>query len=100
MLTAMELAIIARFHARPGCEDAVAFALCQQVPETRSEPGCLAIAAFRSTREPGLFWIHSRWRDDAAFDVHAGLPRTRRFVADMELLIDHPFDAARARAIA
>jgi quinol monooxygenase YgiN len=96
----MELVIIARFHARDGLEAAVEAALHEQVPGVRSEPGCLAIAAYRSTRDPRLFWIHSRWRDEAAFEVHAGLPRTRRFVAVMEPLIDHPFDASRVRAIA
>jgi quinol monooxygenase YgiN len=96
----MELAIIARFHARAGCEAAIDAALRQQVPGVRSEPGCLAIAALRSTRDPRLFWIQSRWQDEAAFEVHADLPRTQRFVALMEQLIDHPFAAERAYAVA
>ena len=32
----------------------------------------------RSTREPRLYYIHSRWRDEAAFDTHAGLAHTVR----------------------
>jgi quinol monooxygenase YgiN len=31
---------------------------------------------FRSIRDPRLFYIHSRWVDEAAFDTHAGLPHT------------------------
>jgi len=50
---------------------------------------------FRSSRDPQLFYIHSRWQDEAAFDRHASLPHTARFVARMEPLIDHPFDVAR-----
>jgi quinol monooxygenase YgiN len=95
----MELFIFARFHAREGQEAEVAAALREQVPPVRSEPGCLAIAAYRSIRDPLLFWIHSRWVDEAAFEVHAELPRTRRFVEKMERRIDHPFDVTRAHSI-
>ena len=50
-----------RFHARAGHEGALE-------------------KAFRSNREPRLFYIHSRWKDEAAFDHHGGLPHTKRFV--------------------
>lgn len=69
------------------------------MPKARVEPGCLAIAAYRSTRDRRLFWIHSRWVDEAAFEVHADLPNTRRFVERMEKLIDHPFEATRTQPI-
>ena len=96
----MELTIFARFSAREGRESDVEAALRAQVPSARREPGCLAIAAYRSPRNPRLFWIHSRWKDEAAFEVHAELPQTQRFVAKMEQLTDHPFDATRAELIA
>lgn len=96
----MELVIFARFHARDGMEDDVELALREQVPKARAEPGCLSIHAYRSSRNPQLFWIHARWKDEAAFDVHAELANTGRFVEHMETLIDHPFDATRAVAIA
>jgi quinol monooxygenase YgiN len=95
----MELVIFARFHAREGQEEALAAALREQVGPVRSEPGCLAMGAYRSVRNPRLFWIHSRWADEAAFQVHADLPNTQRFMERTEQLIDHPFDATRARAI-
>lgn len=95
----MDLVIVARFHARQGCEAALAAALREQVPVTRTEPGCLAIAALASTRDPRLFFIHSRWVAEAAFEAHAALPRTQRFVERTLALIDHPFDVARTRAI-
>ena len=91
----MEVFIFARFHARPGQGSAVADALLEVVAPSRAEPGCLSIHAFRSIRDPQLFYIHSRWQDEAAFDRHASLPHTARFVARMEPLIDHPFDVAR-----
>jgi len=95
----MELFIFARFHAREGQEEAVAATLREQVPAARAEPGCLAIAAFRSVRDPRLFWIHSRWSDEAAFEIHAALPRTHRFIARMEHLTDQ-LEVTRSHAIA
>lgn len=95
----MELFIFARFHAHAGNEGAVAEVLLDVLPPSREEPGCLSIQAFRSTRDPRLFYIHSRWKDEAAFERHAGLPHTRRFVERLEPLIDHPLDVTRAERI-
>jgi quinol monooxygenase YgiN len=95
----MELFIFARFHARPGNEGAVADALLDVVAPSRQEPGCLSIHAFRSIRDPELFYIHSRWTDEAAFEHHAGLPHTVRFLERVELLIDHSLDVTRAERI-
>jgi quinol monooxygenase YgiN len=95
----MELFIFARFHARPGNEGAVAAAMLDNLVPTREEPGCLKIHAFRSIRDPRLFYIHSRWKDEAAFETHAGLPHTVRFLERVEPLIDHPLDVTRAERI-
>ncbi len=95
----MEMFLFARFHARPGQEAAVAEALRDVVLPSREEAGCLGIRAFRSTRDRQLFYIHSRWKDEAAFEHHAGLPHTVRFVARVEPLIDHPFEAIRTEQI-
>jgi quinol monooxygenase YgiN len=95
----MALFIFARFHAREGDEGTVAAVLREQTEGTRREPGCLAIQAYGSVRDPRLFYIHSRWTDEAAFEVHAELPRTVEFVKRMETLIDHSFDATRARPL-
>jgi len=96
----MELFIFARFHARPGQEDAVESALRDTVAPSREEPGCLRIHAFRSVRDRRLFYIHSRWKDEAAFEVHAGLPHTVRFIERVAPLIDHPLDVNRTERIA
>jgi quinol monooxygenase YgiN len=96
---ATALYIFARFHAHPGQEDALADVLREVLTLTRAEPGCLSIHAFRATRDPRLFYIHSVWTDEAAFEIHAALPHTVRFVAAVELLIDHPLDVTRAGRI-
>lgn len=95
----MELFIFARFRAREGQEAAVAAAIRDNLGPTSQEPGCLMIQAFRSIRDPRLHYIHSRWKDEAAFELHAGLPHTVRFLARVEPLLDHPLDVARTRPL-
>jgi len=95
----MELSVFARFHAREGKEDAVAAAMHDIRGPVRAEPGCLGIEYFRSIRDPGLFYIYSRWVDEAAFDIHAELPHTMRFLERVQPLIDHALDITRARPV-
>ena len=95
----MELHIIARFHARAGKEGEVEAAIRAVGPPTAAEPDCTSYELLRSTRDSALFFIHSRWIDEAAFDVHAGMPHTVRFVEKVQTLIDHPLEATRTHAI-
>jgi quinol monooxygenase YgiN len=95
----MEAVIFARFHASEGKEAAVASVLRAQIQMVCAEPGCLAIEAYRSTRDPRLFSIHSRWIDEASFDIHAELANTLRFLDRVEPLIDHPLDVSRTQAL-
>jgi quinol monooxygenase YgiN len=95
----MDLFIFARFHARSGKEVEVAKALHAALEPSRQEPGCRNIHAFRCTRDPRLFYIQSRWQDEAAFETHAKLAHTVRFQERMEPLIDHAFDVARTEQI-
>jgi quinol monooxygenase YgiN len=95
----MDLFVFARFHARPGSEEAVAATLRAVVAPTRQEPGCVSINVFRSTRDFGLFYIHSRWKDEAAFERHAGLSHTVTFLERVQPLIDHPLDITRTEPI-
>jgi len=95
-----ELFIFACFHARDGQEAAVEAAVREVTSITRAtEPGCLAIASYRSVRDARLFFIHSRWVDEAAFERHATLPHTERFIALVQTLIDHPLDVNRTVVI-
>ena len=95
----MELFIFARFHARPSQETGVENALRKVIAPTRQERGCLSIHAFRSIRDARLFYIHSPWVDEAAFDNHVDLPHTVRFVEEVQPLIDHQLDTTRANLI-
>ena len=95
----MEIFIFTRFHAQPGKAAAFEAALREVVPASREEEGCLNIHAFRSIRDPHVFYIHSRWRDEAAFDAHAKLPHTLRFVEQSEPLLNHEIQAQRCELI-
>jgi quinol monooxygenase YgiN len=95
----MELYIFARFRALEGKEKDVAEALGEVVGPSREEPGCLSLHTFRSTRDPRLFYLHSRWTNDQAFDHHATLPHTVRFIERVQPLLDHPLDVTRATMI-
>jgi quinol monooxygenase YgiN/predicted kinase len=89
-----ELFLFGRFHARPGCDAAVREAIRAVERPTRLEAGCVSFQAFESVRVPGEFYIHSRWRDRAAFDLHASLPHTAAFLATVEPLVDHPLSVS------
>lgn len=95
----MEIFIFSRFHAKPGLEGEVERAIRDVVGPSREEAGCLKMQAFRSTSDPRLFYIHSRWVDEAAFELHANLPHTVAFIEHVERSIDHPLDVARTEAI-
>lgn len=95
----MELFIFARFQAREGREQGVAAALREMLGPVRAESDCLAIDVFRSTRDPRLFFIHSRWIDETAFDRHAALPHTVKFLEQVRPLIDHELDVTRTTRI-
>jgi quinol monooxygenase YgiN len=95
----MELFIFVQFHAREGREADVAMAIREVIVPSRAEPGCVDIEAFRATRDPRLFYIHSRWIDEAAFEIHAGLPHTVRFLARVQQLVDHPVEVIRTKVL-
>ena len=92
----MAFDIIARFHAQPGRESEVEAAIHAVSVPTRAEAGCIGYQAVRGTRDPALFFIHSRWTDEAAFEHHATLAHTVRFLETVQPLIDHPLDVTRA----
>lgn len=88
-----------RFEVRPGREEEFRQALVQVLAPTRAEPGCLAIHAFESVREPVIFSIHSEWVDEAAFETHSQLPHTLRFLEAAERCLTHPVRGLRLREI-
>jgi quinol monooxygenase YgiN len=95
----MEIFVFARLHARPGKRMDVHRAMFDIQGPTRQEPGCLAYGGFQSVRDPDEFYIHTRWEDMAAFERHAELPHTTRFVDAVLPLLDHPFTVTLAQRL-
>jgi quinol monooxygenase YgiN len=87
-------------HAIEGKATEVAAAMREVMAPTREEPGCLAIGGYRSTRDPLLFYIYSRWADEAVFERHATLPHTVWFLEQARPLLDQAFEVTRAEQIA
>jgi quinol monooxygenase YgiN len=95
----MELYGFVRLHAREGEESAVEEALREVARLSREEAGCLSIHAFRGMRDRRLFFIHSRWVDEAAFQAHGKLPHTVRFLGRVDALLDQPREVTRTEMI-
>jgi quinol monooxygenase YgiN len=95
----MPIDIFVRLEPLPGKEREIRDELALVIEPTREEPGCIRINIFESTREPVLFYIYSEWTDEAAFDLHAKLPHTQRFLTAVNKLITHPVHAVRTRQI-
>ena len=95
----MTLHIIARFHVRAGEEAAALAALRAVAAATRQEPGCLDFQVVCGVRDPRFFHIHSQFRDEAAFDLHAELPHTVRFLRTIERLVDQPREITRSERV-
>ncbi len=95
----MEQYIFVRLHAREGEERAVEEALLEVAGPSREEAGCLSFHVFRSMRDRRLFYIHSRWVDEPAFQKHAELPHTVRFLKRVDALLDRARDVTRTEMI-
>jgi quinol monooxygenase YgiN len=50
-------------------------------------------------RDRRLFFIHSRWVDEAALEEHARLPHTVRFLERVDALLDQAREVARTEMI-
>ncbi len=95
----MALYIFARFEPRPGKQHLLLDELMLLLEPTRAEAGCIRIHLYESMRDPPLFFIHSEWTDEAAFDAHAELPHMKRFLGLVDELITHPLQAVRTKRI-
>lgn len=95
----MSIHFLIRFEPLPGKHVAFREELLQVAATSRTEIGCVAIHVLESLREPFVFAIHSEWVDEAAFELHATLPHTVRFLRAAEKLLTHPVEGLRSREI-
>ena len=95
----MSVHFFVRFEPLPGKEMEFREELLRVVEPSRAETGCLGIHAFESLGEPSVFTIHSEWVDEAAFEFHAQLRHTIRFLGAAKELLSHPVQGLRSRQI-
>ena len=88
-----------RFDARSKKLSELRNELLAILDPTRAEPGCIDIHLYEAKNVPGTFFIHSRWKDEAAIDAHAQLPHMKRFLALLDDLVTNPVKAVRARQL-
>lgn len=96
----MSIHVFVRFEPLPGKEIEFRNEVQRVVELSQAKAGCVAIRMFESLREPIEFAIHSEWVDEAAFELHARLPHTVRFLAAAKTLLTHPIEGLRTRQIA
>ncbi len=95
----MELYVFGRFRVVAGKEEEFAEALREVVRASREEAGCVELYGCRSVRDRRLFFVHSRWTDEEAFEAHARLPHTVKFLERAQRMIEHELDVTRAERI-
>lgn len=92
----MPMYLFARFDPLPGRQRELLDELTRVIEPTRAEPGCLEIHVYESY-DRAAYFIHSKWADEEAFNLHADLPHTTRFVAAVRELIANPFQPVRTK---
>ncbi len=95
----MSVHFFVQFEPAPGRETEFRDALLKVEGPSRAEAGCVALHVFESLRQPSRFAIHSEWADEAAFERHAQLPHTVKFVKAAEGLLAHEIQGLRTRQI-
>ena len=70
--------IIARFLVRDGHAEEAAELLRGFLEPSRAEEGCLFYDLYRDRENRNLFVIVDGWRDEAAFNAHAGSAHVAR----------------------
>ena len=66
----MEISVVARTKAKPGCENALEQAFKEAVQATHQEIGCQRYALHRGIDDPSIFIMIERWDSSADLDQH------------------------------
>jgi quinol monooxygenase YgiN len=95
----LSLHTFVRFEPQPGKEQQLREELKLLLEPTRAEPGCIRIHLYEALRQPLVFYIHSEWVDEAAFDAHPKLPHMVRFLGLAGELTTHPVKGIRTKQV-
>jgi quinol monooxygenase YgiN len=95
----LSLHTFVRFEPQAGRQQQLREELTSVIEATRAEPGCIRIQLFEAIRDPVVFYIHSEWVDEAAFDAHAKFPHMVRFLGLVGGLTTHLVKGIRTKQI-
>jgi len=95
----LSIHFLVQFEPQPGKDGEFRVELMRVVGPSRAEAGCVGMRVFESIRKPVVFAIHSEWVDEEAFELHAGLAHTVRFLGAAEELLTHPVRGLRSHEI-
>ena len=90
MATHKQYIVTIGFRARAGKAADLERELRNRVPITRTEAGVLDYRLYRSTTDPNLFFLFSRYASEKSFDVHLYQPYSLSMLAEFEELLDGP----------
>ncbi|MGN6367041.1 MAG: putative quinol monooxygenase [Phycisphaerae bacterium] len=76
------------FRAKPGKASDLERELRNRVPITRTEAGVLDYRLYRSTTDPNVFFLFSRYASEKSFDVHLYQPYSLSMMAEYEALLE------------
>lgn len=83
-----EMTCIAIIVAKAGQEDNLKDLLQNLIEPTRNEPGCISYDMYQGHKEPRLFTMVEKFKDEAAFKEHMNQPYLVDFKEKSEALID------------
>jgi quinol monooxygenase YgiN len=86
-----QLIVTIGFRAKPGKSAELESELRNRVPISRTEAGTLDYRLYRSTSDPAVFFLFSRFTSEKTFDIHLYQPHSLSLLAELEgLLADTP----------
>jgi quinol monooxygenase YgiN len=80
--------VLVWLRAKKGKEVPLERQLRTLVTASRAEPGCLAFDLHRSADQPGDFFLHEIWRDEAALADHRQTPHFRRWAGLQSAILE------------
>jgi quinol monooxygenase YgiN len=86
-----QLIVTIGFRAKPGKAADLERELRNRVPISRTQAGTLDYRLYRSTTNPDVFFLFSRFISEKSFDIHLYQPYSLSMLAELEkLLADAP----------
>jgi quinol monooxygenase YgiN len=67
----VQIAVVAKFVAKVGSEEALEQELASVVKPTQAEEGCIMYLLHRSISSPSEYWFLEQWESQESLDRHA-----------------------------